>query len=368
MRIAFATMVAVCLLLSSSGWAQQPSVPKSYVAALEAHIPGLDQPLSFTLYRDGSRERIEMGEGALLFDFDAHKYYDIGMLAGKQRCSIGRYPSARAPIGQDLITGSADALKQLPAGAQRKFIRREVVNGIPARLEEISGGAKPADPDQAAPSRIWLAEQGGFIVKTEAAGKDGRPYTAVEMKRFSAEKPAAALLAVPPNCTVTDSEMDDTGTMRAHAEATINAGASFGTNLGDGTSHASGSASMTTNAAPAPVSNGKLTAVALKMVEKPSPGPCGRKLEVTGEVTTDGPATVWYRVYSNVGGVEFSGGQNGAIELKGAGSALVVKDATFPTAKQGEMRIQAAVQGPDGRHGAVTISNVVPFQTVCTGK
>jgi len=342
--------------------------------AMEEHIPGLDQPLNILVYRDGSRERIEVGSGAQagegthLFDFVAHKYYEFGLIAGQQRCFIGRYPSARAPINLDLVTGSADILKQMPAGAQQRFVRREVVNGIPARLVEIGSDAEPKDPGEPAPSRIWLAEQGGFIVKLEARGEDGRPYTAFEVKRFGIEPPAAALLAIPPNCTAIDSEMDDTGTVRAHAEATISAGGSFGTNLGDGTSHAGGSVSMTTNTAPERVSAGKLTAVTVKVVEKPSPGPCGRKLEVTGEVKTDGPATVWYRVYSNVGGVEFSGGQNGTVELKGAGSGFVVKDATFPAAKQGEMRLQAAVQGPDGRHGAVTISNVVPFQTTCAGK
>lgn len=55
-------------------------------------------------------------------------------------------------------------------------------------------------------------------------------------------------------------------------------------------------------------------------------------------------------------------------DLKCAGSGFVVKDATFPATRQGKMRAQAAVQGPDGRHGAVTISNVVPFRTTCAGK
>jgi hypothetical protein len=113
-------------------------------------------------------------------------------------------------------------------------------------------------------------------------------------------------------------------------------------------------------AAPAP--NAKLTAVTLKAVEQPYPGPCGRKLEVTGNLNADGPASF----YSNIGGVEFSGGQNGTIQVEGAGSATMVKDATFQANKDGELRLQAAVQGANGRHGGVTISNVVPFHFTCT--
>ena len=87
MRTTFAAMFVVCMLRSSSSWAQQPSMPSTYVVAMEAHIPGLDRPLNFTVYRDGSRERIDLGEGSHLFDFDAHKYYEYGLIAGQQ---IGR--------------------------------------------------------------------------------------------------------------------------------------------------------------------------------------------------------------------------------------------------------------------------------------
>jgi len=253
----------------------------------------------------------------------------------------------------------------MPAGAQRKFIRREVVNGIPARLEEITGAPKPKNPDDVTPSRIWLAEQGGYMVKSEAIGKDGRPYTMLEVKRFNTEKPAPSLLVPPANCPMTDSEMDDTGMMRAHAEATINVSGSAGVNLSDGTTHSNVSASMTTNTTPT-ASTGKLTAVTLKAAEEAYPGPCGRKLEVSGEAEVDGPATVWYRFYSNIGGVEFTGGQNGTIAIDAAGSGTMVKDATFTVSKQGELRLQAAVQDASGRHGAVMISNVVPFRVTCT--
>jgi hypothetical protein len=109
-----------------------------------------------------------------------------------------------------------------------------------------------------------------------------------------------------------------------------------------------------------------LTAVNLQAAEVPYNGPCGKKLRVSGSVTTDGPATVWYRVYANVGGVDFSDGQNGTVTVASAGTATIAKDATFPQNKSGELRIQAAVQNADGRHGAVTISNVIAFQVTCS--
>ena len=109
----------------------------------------------------------------------------------------------------------------------------------------------------------------------------------------------------------------------------------------------------------------KVTAVNLKAAEVPYDGPCGKKLRVSGDITTDGPGTVWYRFYANVGGVDFSEGQNGTITLASAGMASAGKDATFAQNKSGELRLQAAVQNPQGRHGVVTISNVVPFQVTC---
>ena len=370
MKPAFAVTLVLTLLLAPSLFAQSSS-PTTYTLVMEATASG--QKIPFTVYRDGSRERMEMGSPGsqmiTLMDFDTHTVYWTNSFSGKATCSAGKYLSARAPVGQDPVTGTKDSLAAMPAAAQRKFIRREMVNGIPARLEEITSSAKPASPDDFQPARIWLAEQGGFLVKLEGVGTDGRPATVLEVKRFSTEKPAPSLLAIPSNCPMTQSEMDDTGEMRAHAEATINAHVTGEVNLGDQTKHSAGSASMQTGETAAPAAsapNAKLTAVTLNVVEQPYPGPCGRKLEVTGNLNADGPATIWYRFYSNIGGVEFSGGQNGTIQVEGSGSATMVKDATFQANKDGELRLQAAVQGANGRHGGVTISNVVPFHFTCT--
>ena len=121
-------------------------------------------------------------------------------------------------------------------------------------------------------------------------------------------------------------------------------------------------------AAPRPTPLAKMTAVTLKATEVPYDGPCGKKLEVTATLATDGPARVWYRFYANIGSVEFSGGQNGTIEIASGGDATIGKDATFTRNLSGELRIQAAAQNAEGRHASVTISNVVPFHVTCVAK
>jgi hypothetical protein len=51
------------------------------------------------------------------------------------------------------------------------------------------------------------------------------------LARFTTEKPQAALFVPQAACQMTDSEADDTGHVRAHAEASINATASGEVNL-----------------------------------------------------------------------------------------------------------------------------------------
>jgi len=315
------------------------------------------------------------GPGKLvsIYDFEAHKVYWI-MTGPMPSCSAGRYLSSRAPIGEDPVTGSAQVLATLPKGSQRKFVRQEAVNGIPARLEEIAAPAKPAAADAVQFSRIWLSEPDGIIVKMEGATRGGTPSTMLEVKRSTAEKPQAALFVPPADCQVTDSEMDDSGLMRGHAEAEISAKASGEINLADKTGQSSASASSAQRNTPAPspapsstqtLAATAVTAVALQVRELQAPGPCGRKLQVRATVSIAGPATVWYRFYTTATGLQFYGGAMGTIRIKAAGSADVVKDVAFPASKAGEIRFEAAIQEPSGRRGGVTIANAATFNVVC---
>jgi len=128
-------------------------------------------------------------------------------------------------------------LANLPKGNQRKFVRREEVNGIPARLEDIAIPANASAPEAVQPSRLWLSEPDGMIVKMEGASRGGRPSTILEVKRFTTEKPQAALFSPPAACPPANMEMDDSGLMRAHGEADASIKASGEVNLADETGH-----------------------------------------------------------------------------------------------------------------------------------
>jgi hypothetical protein len=367
MRFASALLPVVSGFIAVSAGAQV-TAPQTYTVSAEITQSG--QKILVTIYRDGSKERVEMATGrgpgtlATIYDLEAHKVY--WMMTGPQAgCSSGRYLSARAPIGEDPVSGSARVLATLPKGSQRKFVRQEAVNGIPARLEEITAPAKPAAADEVQLSHIWLSEPDGIIVKMEGASRGGRPSTILEVKRFTTEKPQAALFSPPAGCQVTDSEMDESGLIRAHAEADVSATASGEVNLADRTGQSSVAVSSSQDKAPSQSPATALSAVTLQIRELQAPGPCGRKLQARATLSVDGPAKVWYRFYATAAGLQFYGGALGTITIKAAGSADVVKDVTFPASTAGELRLEAAVQGPDGGHGVATISNVATFRVVC---
>jgi hypothetical protein len=387
MRLASARLLILSGSLMVTTQAQAPA-PQTYT--LSAEITQDDMRVLVTVYRDGSKERIEMAaQGAprkriTLLDFDAHKVY--WLFPGQDpACSSGRYLSDRAPVGEDLATGSAQMLADLPKGSQRKFVRQEAVNGMPARVEEISYPANTLwAADEARPSRVWLSEPEGVILKIDGAKRGAKPSTVLEVKQFTREKPQAALLATPAGCVVTDSEMDDSGTIRAHAEGAVSVEAKGEVNLADKTTRSR--ISVTESKAPVPagaasegkaappavaagqdraVTPGAVSAVTLQVSEVPGPAPCGRKLAARGTVTVDGPAKVWYRFYANVDGLRFSSGPEGNVGFGSAGSATLTKDITFPAAKTGDLKFEAAVRTLDGRHDAVTVSNAAPFSIPC---
>jgi hypothetical protein len=372
MRIASGLLLVVSGLFAVTTGAQTPTpqapAPQTYTLSAEVTMAGRKIPV--TIYRDGSKERVEKTPGGLpgtlatIYDFEAHKVYWM-MTGPNPGCSAGRYLSPRAPVGDDPVTGSAQMLADLSKRGPRKFVRREDVNGIPARLEELAVPTKPAAAEEIRLSRIWISEPDGIVVKMEGATGGGSPATILEVKRFTTEKPQAALFVPQAGCQMTDSEADDTGYVRAHVEAEISAKASGEVNLADRSGQSSTAASSSQGKTSAPSTTAAVTAVTVQVRELQAPGPCGRKLQVKGTVSVDGPATVWYRFYTTAAGLEFYGGALGTTTIKAAGSADLTKDVAFPASKTGEIRFEAAVQGPGGRRGAVTVSNVATFNVVC---
>lgn len=367
MRFPSALVLVVSGSLAVTAGAQT-TTRQAYTLSVEATDSG--QKFLATIYRDGPKERVEIaGEGLpgnmfTLYDFEAHKVYWV-VTGPKPSCSAGHYRSAHAPISVDPVTDPAQASANVLKGAQRKFVRREEVNGIPARVEDIAVPAKAAASGEVQPTRVWLSEPDGLIVKMEGASRGGRPSTILEAKQFTKEKPQAALFSTPADCTMTDAEMDDTGVMRASGQMDVSAKASGEVNLADRTGQSAVAVSSTRGKTPAQSAEVAVTAVALQVSELPGAPPCRRKLTAKGAVSVNGPATVWYRFYSDVGGLQFAFGPQGTTRLAAAGSVNVTKDVAFAASKAGELRLEAAVQGPDGRHDAVTISNVVTFRVVC---
>jgi hypothetical protein len=233
----------------------------------------------------------------------------------------------------------------------------------PAQVPDVA--IQASAPGVVQPSRLWLSEPDGIILKMEGGSRGGRPSTILEVKQFTTERPQAALFSPPAACPMTNAEMDESGLMRASGQMDVSAKASGEVNLADQTGQSAVAVSSTQGKTPAQSAAVAVTAVALQISELPGAPPCRRTLTAKGAVTVTGPATVWYRFYADAGGLQFAFGPQGTTRLAAAGSVNVTKDITFAASKAGELRLEAAVQGPDGRHDAVIISNVAAFSVVC---
>src|SRR5512137_1938570 len=123
----------------------EATAPTTYTLKAEGALG--ERRMTITIVRDGARERIEHAielpdrrvVQSSLYDFEAHRVYWIGW-SGEGSCSSGRYRSARAPIGEDPVTGSADQLAELTKGRTRKAAGAGQVAGRAARIEALSGG------------------------------------------------------------------------------------------------------------------------------------------------------------------------------------------------------------------------------------
>ena len=216
MRYSWSSFLVLFLALSIPVFSQS-SLPQAYT--LRAELAAKPQPLTLTIYRDGQRELLEsggaQGSGKTLVDFAAHKVYWIDLFK-KGTCSAGRYLSSRAPVSVDFITGTSDVLgRLLPPGSKRTVIGKDKINGIPATVEQIEIPAQNSS-NPGSPTKIWIAEQGGYLVKIEVRGEDGRPDTMYEVKQLTFSKPSPELLTPPANCEMTNSEMDDSGQIHMH--------------------------------------------------------------------------------------------------------------------------------------------------------
>src|ERR1022692_734973 len=182
----------------------QSSVPQSYTLtsssslALEA-MSG--NPVEAKVSRFGPREFVDVtvapqaGHSKAIharhwFDLVAHKVYTLDVI--QNTCSWMTYTAPDMPNMYDPIATPAPSADEL-ATLNKNIVRRENVNGIAANLTESSS-------DQGK-SRIWVAVNGNYPVKVEMTFPGAQPMVMLEVKELRFEKPAAALLAPPANCT-----------------------------------------------------------------------------------------------------------------------------------------------------------------------
>jgi hypothetical protein len=290
--------------------------------------------------RDGPKEAIDqilpVGPGRtkefhthILYDFQAHKIYTNVVSDPSVPCSVMTYTSPAVPDEFDVITASADSVKDFLSHST--LLRTETVNGIPAKVMEMSADKMKIT--------AWIADPGGFPVKEVTTGQDGKATTMLEVKKLSFARPPASAFEAPKGCTAIQGEATATG---ARAE--------FGS--GETT----------------PKPTVSVTAVTLQSVPDYT-GPCPVKIRLTGDITVDGPGKVFY---------QFGAGKmepGDTVTFTAAGSKTVSHVITFNHPEPGygnEIGVGAILEaiGEDasGKHDAfMKGSNNASFSINCTG-
>ena len=208
-------LALVCFAAIVPALCAQSSLPRTYsltaVSRMTEASLFTDEPATVRIFRDGPREYVEVSLAAsgpkskglratMWFDFEAHKFFT--RYEPSKTCSSMRYVSDGAPTYYDPITGSAKMLKDL-AGLKPKTTEGVSINGIRARMQEFS--------DKQRTTRVWLAEKGDFVVKSEQIGADGKATTFLEVKHVDFDKPPASYFVAPTDCTLIEGEASDTG-------------------------------------------------------------------------------------------------------------------------------------------------------------
>jgi plastocyanin len=153
--------------------------------------------------RDGSKETIEQTmppmpgrdkeyHSVRLYDFQAHKIYLKILSEPTMACGVQDFNDAAAPPELDPISGSAALLKELMGDGQMKMTGTATINGISAKVMEMTSPTGNGT--------VWLAQNGGFVVKLAGVGPDGKPQTIIEIKQLSFAKPPASAFAIPAGC------------------------------------------------------------------------------------------------------------------------------------------------------------------------
>jgi len=228
--LAFAGGLLFQLLPAQSTVPQSCTLTVSSAMALEAMSTG--SAVEAKVSRFGPREFVDVtgttkaGKAVHAqhwFDLVAHKAYSLDVV--KNSCYWITYTGPDMPTMYDPVAAPPPSGEDL-ATFNKNVVRQENVNGIAARLTESSS-------DQGK-SRIWIAVNGSYPVKAEMTFPGGQPMLMLEVRALRFEKPAAALLTPPANCTTQAQGEWSATSISSHFETNIEAHGSGSVDLGTG--------------------------------------------------------------------------------------------------------------------------------------
>jgi len=110
----------------------------------------------------------------------------------------------------------------------------------------------------------------------------------------------------------------------------------------------------------------RVTEVRMHLVPESYSGPCPGHVQLVGEITADGPGTVWYRFLA--GAVSHS--PEGTVTFDAAGTKTVTIDGAFRTAPRvPHASLLAIMEDEAGNHGPRNVSSgPVNYNITCTGQ
>ncbi len=111
----------------------------------------------------------------------------------------------------------------------------------------------------------------------------------------------------------------------------------------------------------------KVTAVRLRLVPESYTGPCPARVQLVGDITTDGPGTVWYEFLA--GAVRKKGEALGRLTFNAAGTQSVTLEAEYVSTPRVPTSLIAVMADEDGKRGPQNLSSgPVRYNATCGGQ
>ncbi len=255
------------------------------------------------------------------------------------QCARWNIPDVAEPDRRIFLTdGRAISYAETVMGIVEAYKLGEILGGPTAGT---NGNVNPFNlPGGQGRYKVWLGEKYNFIVKLAMALGNQPETTRIEIKQLSHEPSPASLFTPPSGCKQVGGVSTATG---GHAEVSTEVKVSQQRTLGAA----------------------KVTTVRLRLVPESYAGPCPSRVQLVGEITTDGPGTVWYQFLA--GALAVAGAREGTVTFDAAGAKTVTLDATLrATPRVPHLSMLAAMQDEQGRHGPQNVtSGPVKYNMTC---